>query len=132
MFDEKDFKCLFEGNVFICCLVCVGVFDEFCMKFDYVLVLKIEDFFECCFQICVYKFGFVKFIYYVCVFICQCYICVGKQIVNVFFFIVCFDFQKYIDFFFIFFFGGGCFGCVCRKKVKVVEVGDGEEEEDEE
>lgn len=42
--DEKDLKRLFEGNALIRRLVRVGVLDEARMKLDYVLALKVEDF----------------------------------------------------------------------------------------
>ncbi|KAI6230688.1 30S ribosomal protein S4, protein [Aphelenchoides fujianensis] len=46
MLEDKDPKCLFEGNVLLRRLVLSGVLEEEKMKLDYVLALRVDDFLE--------------------------------------------------------------------------------------
>ncbi|XP_013923333.1 PREDICTED: 40S ribosomal protein S9-like [Thamnophis sirtalis] len=69
--DEKDQRCLFEGNALLRRLVRIGVLDEGKMKLDYILGLKIEDFLERRLQTQVFKLGLAKFIHHACVLIRQ-------------------------------------------------------------
>jgi len=62
--DEKDAKRLFEGNALLRRLVRIGVLDESKMKLDYVLGLKVEDFFERRLQTQVFKLGLAKSIHH--------------------------------------------------------------------
>uniref|UniRef100_A0A2I3H0J3 Small ribosomal subunit protein uS4 n=1 Tax=Nomascus leucogenys TaxID=61853 RepID=A0A2I3H0J3_NOMLE len=76
--DEKDPRCLFEGNVLLRRLVRIGVLDEGKMKLDYILGLKIEDFLERRLQTQVFKLGLAKSIHHARVLIRQRHIRVHK------------------------------------------------------
>lgn len=69
--DEKDSRRLFEGNALLRRLVRVGVLDESRMKLDFVLGLKLEDFFERRLQTQVFKLGLAKSIHHARVLIRQ-------------------------------------------------------------
>ncbi|XP_037053622.1 40S ribosomal protein S9-like [Peromyscus leucopus] len=133
--DEKDPRCLFEGNALLRRLVRIGVLDEGKMKLDYILGLKIEDFLERRLQTQVFKLGLAKSIHHARVLICQCRIRVRKQVVNIPSFIVRLDSQKHIDFSLHSPYGGGRPGRVKRKNAKKGQGGGGagagdDEEED--
>merc|ERR1712141_945252 len=127
--DEKDGKRLFEGNALLRRLVRIGVLDEGKMKLDYVLGLKVEDFFERRLQTQVFKLGLAKSIHHARILIRQRHIRVRKQVVNIPSFIVRLDSQKHIDFSHKSPFGGGRPGRVKRRNMK---KGDKGEEEDDE
>merc|ERR1711920_670655 len=116
--DEKDAKRLFEGNALLRRLVRIGVLDESKMKLDYVLGLKVEDFFERRLQTQVFKLGLAKSIHHARILIRQRHIRVRKQLVNVPSFIVRLDSQKHIDFSANSPYGGGRAGRVKRKNLK--------------
>merc|ERR1712058_76610 len=126
--EEKDPKRLFEGNALLRRLVRIGVLDESKMKLDYVLGLKVEDFFERRLQTQVFKLGLAKSIHHARILIRQRHIRVRKQVVNIPSFIVRLDSQKHIDFSLKSPFGGGRAGRVKRKNAKKGE--DGDEDED--
>ncbi|XP_063475722.1 small ribosomal subunit protein uS4-like [Symphalangus syndactylus] len=133
MLDEKDPRCLFEGNALLRRLVRIGVLDEGKMKLDYILGLKIEDFLDRHLQTQVFKLGLAKSIHHARVLICQRHIRVHKQVVNIPSFIVHLDSQKHIDFSLCSPYGGGRPGRVKRKNTKKGQGGAGAgdyEEED--
>ena len=86
--EENDPKRLFEGNALLRRLVRIGVLEEAKMKLDFVLSLKVEDFFERRLQTQVFKQGLAKSIHHARVLIRQRHIRVRKQLVNVPSFIV--------------------------------------------
>merc|ERR1712088_390866 len=128
--DEKDPKRLFEGNALLRRLVRIGVLDESKMKLDYVLGLKVEDFFERRLQTQVFKLGLAKSIHHARILIRQRHIRVRKQVVNIPSFIVRLDSQKHIDFSLRSPFGGGRPGRVKRKNAKKGEDGEAGSDED--
>merc|ERR1711872_523881 len=130
--DEKDPKRLFEGNALLRRLVRIGVLDESKMKLDYVLGLKVEDFFERHLQTQVFKLGLAKSIHHARVLIRQRHIRVRKQVVNIPSYIVRLDSQKHIDFSLKSPFGGGRPGRVKRKNMKKGKGGDDDDEDEEE
>ncbi|VDN53499.1 unnamed protein product [Dracunculus medinensis] len=130
--EEKDPKRLFEGNALLRRLVRIGVLPEDRMKLDYVLGLRVEDFFERRLQTQVFKLGLAKSIHHARVLIRQKHIRVRRQIVNVPSFIVRLDSQKHIDFSLKSPFGGGRAGRVKRRNAKKGAGGDGEESEGDE
>eukprot|EP00999_Lentomonas_sp_LEN2_P001041 NODE_2045_length_664_cov_69.538175_g1995_i0.p1 GENE.NODE_2045_length_664_cov_69.538175_g1995_i0~~NODE_2045_length_664_cov_69.538175_g1995_i0.p1 ORF type:complete len:206 (+),score=44.18 NODE_2045_length_664_cov_69.538175_g1995_i0:50-619(+) len=115
--DEKSPRRLFEGNAIIRRLIRLGVLDETRKKLDYVLGLKVEDFFERRLQTQVFKLGLAKSIHHARVLIRQRHIRVGKQVVNSPSFIVRLDSQKHIDFALTSPLGGGRPGRVKRKRL---------------
>lgn len=123
--DEKDPRRLFQGNALLRRLVRIGVLDESRMKLDYVLGLRIEDFFERRLQTQVLKQGLAKSIHHARVLIRQRHIRVRKQVVNVPSFVVRLDSEKHIDFSLNSPFGGGRPGRVKRKNMKKVASGEG-------
>ncbi|XP_028625635.1 40S ribosomal protein S9-like isoform X1 [Grammomys surdaster] len=131
--DEKDPRCLFEGNALLRLLVRIGVLDEGKTKLDYILGLKIEDFLERRLQTQVFKLGLAKSIHHARVLIRQQHIRVRKQVVNIPSFIVRLDSQKHIDFSLCSPYGRGRPGRVKRKKIKKGQggagAGDNEEED---
>jgi len=128
--EEKDPKRLFEGNALLRRLVRMGVLDEERMKLDYVLGLKLEDFFERRLQTQVFKAGLAKSIHHARVLIRQRHIRVRRQVVNVPSFVVRLDSQKHIDFSMKSPLGGGRPGRVKRKNMKKA-AGGGAAAEDE-
>ncbi|KAG1783439.1 hypothetical protein EV702DRAFT_1062464 [Suillus placidus] len=78
--DDKDPKCLFEGNALIRRLVRIGVLDETRMHLDYVLALKV-DFLERRLKTQVFKTNLAKSIHHARVLIRQRHI--RYQIVNI-------------------------------------------------
>merc|ERR1712212_481039 len=129
--DEKDPKRLFEGNALLRRLVRIGVLDESKMKLDYVLGLKVEDFFERRLQTQVFKLGLAKSIHHARILIRQRHIRVRKQVVNIPSFIVRLDSQKHIDFSTNSPYGGGRAGRVKRQNMKKGGGGGDGDEEDE-
>merc|ERR1739849_28488 len=127
--EDKDPKRLFEGNALLRRLVRIGVLDESKMKLDYVLGLKVEDFFERRLQTQVFKLGLAKSIHHARILIRQRHIRVRKQLVNVPSFIVRLDSQKHIDFSLKSPYGGGPPGRVKRMNAKKGKD-DGSDDED--
>merc|ERR1712121_457270 len=127
--DEKDNRCLFEGNALLRRLVRIGVLDESKMKLDFVLGLRLEDFLERRLQTQVFKLGLAKSIHHARVLIRQRHIRVSKQVVNIPSYVVRLDSQKHIDFSLRSPYGGGGPGRVKRKNAKKGSGGGGDDDE---
>merc|ERR1711907_491037 len=78
--DEKDPKRIFEGQALMR-RIRYGILDEDKQRLDYVLGLKLENFFERRLQTLVFKRGLAKSIHHARVLIRQRHIRVGRQIV---------------------------------------------------
>ncbi len=130
--EEKNPRRVFEGAALMRRLTRLGLLDESRQTLDYVLSLKVEDFFERRLQTLVLKLGLARSIHHARVLIRQRHICVGKQLVNVPSFMVRTDSQKHIEFAPNSPFGRGRRGRVKRKviaKRKGAKKEDDEEEE---
>merc|ERR1711869_92893 len=128
--DEKDPKRIFEGQALMRRMIRYGILDEDKQRLDYVLGLKLENFFERRLQTLVFKRGLAKSIHHARVLIRQRHIRVGRQIVNVPSFMVRVESQPHIEFALNSPFGGGRPGRVKRKNA--ANKGDGDDGEDDE
>jgi small subunit ribosomal protein S9e len=122
----------FEGNALIRRLTRLGVLDKSRNKLDYVLGLKLEDFFERRLQTQVFKLGLAKSIHHARVLIRQRHICVGRQMVDVPSFMVRLDSQKLIQYAPMSPYGGGRPGRVARKTTRMAASSENGDEEDDE
>merc|ERR1712227_444172 len=128
--DEKDPQRIFEGQALMRRMIRYGILDEDKQRLDYVLGLKLENFFERRLQTLVFKRGLAKSIHHARVLIKQRHIRVGKQIVTVPSFMVRVESQPHIEFALNSPFGGGRPGRVKRKNAAARS--DGEDGEDDE
>merc|ERR1712164_79082 len=124
--DDKDPSRIFEGQALMRRMIRYGILDEDKQRLDYVLNLKIENFFERRLQTLVFKRGLAKSNHHARVLIRQRHIRVGRQIVNVPSFMVRVESQPHIEFALTSPFGGGRPGRVKRRN-----AGGGDAEDDE-
>uniref|UniRef100_A0A0E0D1A7 30S ribosomal protein S4, chloroplastic n=1 Tax=Oryza meridionalis TaxID=40149 RepID=A0A0E0D1A7_9ORYZ len=130
--DEKNPCRIFEGEALLRRMNRYGLLGEGQNKLDYVLVLTVENFLQRRLQTIVFKNGMAKSIHHARVFIRQCHIRVGRQLVNIPLFMVRLDSEKHIDFSLTSPLGGGEPGRVKRKNQKKASGGGGDGDEEEE
>merc|ERR1712054_85582 len=128
--DEKDPKRIFEGQALMRRMIRYGILDEDKQRLDYVLGLKLENFFERRLQTLVFKRGLAKSIHHARVLIRQRHIRVGRQIVTVPSFMVRIESQPHIEFALNSPLGGGRPGRVKRRNI-ANKGGDDDGEDDE-
>merc|ERR1712075_24861 len=126
--DEKDPQRIFEGQALMRRMIRYGILDEDKQRLDYVLGLKLENFFERRLQTLVFKRGLAKSIHHARVLIRQRHIRVGRQIVTVPPFMVRVESQPHIEFAVKSPFGGGRPGRVKRRNTAARGGDDGEDD----
>merc|ERR1712159_562409 len=127
--EERDPQRVFQGQALMRRMIRYGILDEDKQRLDYVLGLKLENFFERRLQTLVFKRGLAKSIHHARVLIRQRHIRVGRQIVTVPSFMVRVESQPHIEFALNSPFGGGRAGRVKRKNAAANGGGDDDEDD---